>query len=160
MATKQSTGTILSISNLFSPWIILHCKVIHRPLTTLHLTSYTIAHVCKLPCLFNVMHGSMHKFHNKSAKKLGKLIAFWQEKIRFIMFSFNSPTSQTKVRSPLSALKQMEEDLTYWFLSLLIPMLGFFVFVVSKLYGIEAISTNKILISIYNIPKQFAIWEI
>lgn len=33
------------------------------------------------------------------------------------MFSFNSPSSQTKVRSPLSALKQMEEDLTYWFLS-------------------------------------------
>lgn len=76
------------------------------------------------------------------------------------MFYFNSPSSQTKVRSPLSALKQMEEDLTYWFLSLLIPMLGFFVFVVSKSYGIEAISTNRILISIYNIPKQFAIWEI
>lgn len=78
------------------------------------------------------------------------------------MFSFNSPSSQTKVRSLLSALKQMEEDLTYWFLSLLIPMLGFFVFVVSKSYGIEAISTNKILISIYNIPKHFAtcIWEI
>lgn len=76
------------------------------------------------------------------------------------MFSFNSPSSQTKVRSLLSALKQMEEDLTYWFLSLLIPMLGFFVFVVSKSYDIEAISTNKILISIYNIPKQFAIWEI
>lgn len=76
------------------------------------------------------------------------------------MFSFNSPSSQTKVRSLLSALKQMEEDLTYWFLSLLIPMLGFFVFVVSKSYDIEAISTNKILISIYNIPKHFAIWEI
>lgn len=54
----------------------------------------------------------------------------------------------------------MEEDFIYWFLFLLIFMFGFFVFVVLKLYGIEVILMNKILILIYNILKYFVIWEI